>query len=199
MATQTSSELLFEEFLGLNGIPFCRIAEEDDARPDYDMRIGEHRIFVEIKELSGDVIPPPTLNKVTVWSSTLGQRLRNATKSASKQVQYGARLGHPSVCLVYNNFDYMQRIGTDNMDFQVAMYGNITVKVNKFTMKSSNLYHGGKKSFTPNMNTSFGALGHLENFSGATSITLHENVFGKPPIPFDALPDCFVSVRYSLD
>jgi len=193
-AEKMHSEALFEQFLNENSISFSRIREATSPRPDYKVSIGTQDVYVEIKELTGEPWVPGQ-----VYTSRPGQRLRNFIKGSRRQIQYGANLGFPSICLVYHAIQPIYRIGTEPLDFRVAMYGHLTVSINPKTMSSSDIYHGGKRSFTEDNNTSFAAIGIIDQNAGKLSVELHENIFGSPALHYEGLPKCFNVTRYSVE
>jgi hypothetical protein len=157
-------------------------------------------VYCEVKELaenSGFEFPPP--GEFRVHSITVGEHLRRLIARSKKQIQYGARLGVPSVLIVYNNMDPMQALGTDRHNFEAAMYGAYSVSINKKTGAISKSFSEKDKSFTEGMNTSFAAIAHLSDRSRALMLTLYENCFAKVPLPYDKLPPCIRVVRFVRD
>lgn len=62
----------------------------------------------------------------------MGEHVRRRIESSKKQVQYGAKLGIPSVLLIYNNIDpVFQDFGTEAVAFTAAMYGNETMNLRR--------------------------------------------------------------------
>lgn len=81
--------------------------------------------------------------------------------------------------------------GTDDMDFTTAMYGELTILLDKNTGQSSELVNGRNQSLQESKNTSFSSVGRLCDRGGKTNVTLFENVFSKVPVPYEQLPPCF--------
>lgn len=200
---KTRSEILFESFLTAHGVefrPVPTVANVPDARrPDYAVSVGAGQVFCEVKELAEDPdFAPRPPGEIHVNSATVGEHLRRVIKRSAKQVQYGAKAGVPSMLIAYNNMHPLQLIGTDRHDFEAAMYGALTVSIGQETGRIKRAYFGKNKSFTKDMNTSFAAVGHLCDRGGTTTLTLYENCFADPGLPYDDLPPCFEVVRTVL-
>jgi len=56
-------------------------------------------------------------------------------------------------------------------------------------------FHGRNKSFQPNKNTSFSAIGRLKEERASIRVTLFENIHAKVPIDYNTLPACFEVIR----
>jgi hypothetical protein len=199
----TKSEELFETFLTANGIEFARIEEAQNQkgarRPDYLVQLGTGQLVFEVKQL-GDDAPTESTQRIQSWSSTPGEALRHLITRSKKQVQFGADQGIPSILLVYNNIDpVFQTRGTDAFDFRTAMYGELTMLIDKCSDQSSEYFHGRKSQLQEGKNTSFSAIGHLCDRGGTTTLRLWENAFAKIPLPFEQLPACFTVQRVEID
>jgi hypothetical protein len=198
----TKSEDLFEAFLTANSVAFSRIEEAQNQkgarRPDYLVEGDGLKIIFEIKQLDED--PAAERAQVTgVWSSTPGGMLRQLIKRSKKQIQFGAAQGMPSILLVYNNADPWQDRHTASLDFETAMYGQLTTLIQKPTNRSSEFFHGDNSELQEGKNTSFSAVGHLRDRGGTTTIKLWENPYAKIPLPFDRLPSYFAVQRVAID
>jgi hypothetical protein len=197
----TKSEDLFEDFLNSNSVRFSRIEEVQEKgarRPDYLVEIGDLRIVFEVKQL-GDDEDDETCQLTGGWSSTPGAQLRQRINRSKKQIQFGADQGIASVLLVYNNTDPFQLRGTDAFDFRTAMYGELTMLIDKRTRETSEFFHGRKNEMQESKNTSFSAVGHLSDRGGTATVTLWENAYAKVKIPFEQLPPCFAVRRVEID
>lgn len=198
----TKSEDLFEEFLNSNGVRFSRVEEVKEKgakRPDYLVEIGGLKIMFEVKQLGED--EDDERAQITGgWSSTPGAQLRQRITRSKQQIQFGADQGIASVLLVYNNTDpVFQLRGTDEFDFRTAMYGELTMLIDKHSQETSEFFHGRKNEMQESKNTSFSAVGHLCNRGGTTTVTLWENVYAKVKIPFEQLPPCFAVRRVDIN
>jgi hypothetical protein len=192
----TKSEDLFEGFLATHHLLFERICEDSTPRPDYRVSLGDSEIVFELKELSEDanfgVVKDPAYPHIKSSSRTMGEHVRRRIESSKKQIQYGAKQGAPSVLLIYNNIDpVFQDFGTESMDFIAALYGAYTIQLDRDSLTATDWYNGKGQMLQEGKNTSFSAVGHLGDRSGATTVTLYENVFAKVKVPFDRLPECF--------
>jgi hypothetical protein len=196
---KTKSEEVFERFLALNSLSFEKIEEVNETaafRPDYLVLLGDVRLVFEVKELTEDqnfgVVKDPLRPHIRMNSRTVGDHVRSRIQGARKQIQYGVDQGFPSILLIYNNIDPVwQDFGTDDMDFRAAMYGQLTVLIDKQSRETSELFQGRRDQLQERKNTSFGAVGRLADRGGAPTVTLFENVYAKLPVPYESLPSCF--------
>ena len=198
-AMKTKSEHLFETFLIANKVRFEKIEEikeKGERRPDYLVTLGNLHLVFEIKELAEDdnfgVVGDPTKQNIKSHSRTVGDHVRRRIERSKTQIQYGANQGIPSILLIYNNLDAVfQMFGTEDIDFTTAMYGELTILIDKKTRQSSEMFNGMNQSLQENKNTSFSAVGRLCDRGGKTAVTLFENVFSKVAVPYEQLPACF--------
>jgi hypothetical protein len=199
---QTKSEKLFEAFLTANDVPFEKIKEDTTPRPDYLVSIGDLKVVLELKELTEDerfgVVADPAYPQIKSNSRTVGDHVRRRIEGSKKQIQYGAKQGIPSVLLIYNNLDPLQMFGTTDLDFKTAMYGELTVLVNKSTREASESFNGDNQLLQKNKNTSFSAVGRLYDFGGEITVMLFENVFSVVKLPYELLPPCFRAKRVNI-
>ncbi len=200
---KTKSEELFEKFLEANHVAFEKIEETTSPRPDYLISIGDVKLIFELKELAEDenfgVVADPVYPHIKSHSRTLGDHVRRRIEGSKKQIQYGAKQGIPSVLLIYNNLDpVFQMFGTEDMDFTTAMYGELTVLLNKKTREASEMFNGKNQSLQKNKNTSFSAVGRLCDPGGEMTVTVFENVFSAVQLPYDLLPPCFEAKRVNI-
>jgi hypothetical protein len=195
----TVSEDLFEAFLTSNSLAFSRIEETQNQkgarRPDYRVILSSGQLIFELKQLSDDDVPPSLLDNTI----TIGEALRQRISSSKKQIQFGVAQGIPSILIVYNNLDPLQMRGTGFHDFHAAMYGELTMNIDKRTAQTSDLFNGQNSQLQESKNTSFSAVGHLCDRDGTTTVILWENVYAKLPLPFGQLPTCFAVQRVAID
>jgi hypothetical protein len=201
---KTKSEELFENFLQTNNLQFEKIKEETTPRPDYLVSIDDLKLVFEVKELSEDdnfqLGADPAHPHVTGYSRTIGDHVRRRIEGSKKQIQFGAKQGIPSVLLIYNNLDPFQAhgFGTQDVDFNTAMYGEFTRLLNKNTGETSEMFNGNNQLLQKNKNTSFSAVGRLCGWAEQTTVTLFENVFSAVRMPYELLPPCFDVRRASI-
>jgi hypothetical protein len=202
VSLKTKSELLFEVFLATNNLPFEKVEEDTTPRPDYRVSVGGSGIIFELKELAADenfgVVKDPTYPHIKSNSRTLSRHVRRRIVKSSKQIQFGADQGLPSILLIYNNIDPIQLFGTEPVDFIAAMYGAYTVLINSENKTASGWFDGKDRLFQEGKNDSFSAVGHLCDRGGKTTVTLYENVFAKVKVPYDQLPACFDVQRIDI-
>jgi hypothetical protein len=193
---KTESEELFERFLASNNLPFEKIEEVGDTRtPDYRVTIGGSETIFELKQLDRDrdfgVVRDPANPQIKSNSRTMGDHIQRRINHSSKQIQFGADQGIPSILLIYNNIDPGLNFGTEPMDFIAAMYGEYTISKDCHTGMPSDWFNGNGQMLQESKNTSFSAVGHLCHRAGTTTVTLYENIYAKVKIPYTELPPCF--------
>ncbi len=196
----TKSEDLFEDFLHSNGVTFSRIEEVREKhakRPDYLVEIGDLKIMFEVKQLGDDDAEQAQLTGE--WSSTPGAQLRKRINSSKKQIRFGTDQGIASVLLVNNTDPVFQLRGTDEFDFRTAMYGELTMLIDRQAQETSEFFHGRHSEMQESKNTSFSAVGHLCNRGGMTTVTLWENAHAKVKIPFERLTPYFAVRRVEIN
>ncbi len=200
---KTKSEDLFERFLQANNVQFEKIKEDTTPRPDYLVSIGDLKLVFELKELAEDenfgVVADLAQPHNKSDSRTVGDHIRRRIEGSKKQIQYGAKQGIPSALLIYNNLEPVsQMFGTEDLDFTTAMYGELTVLLNKRARAASEMFNGKNQLLQNNKNTSFSAVGRMCDRGGPITVTLFENVFSAVQMPFDLLPTCFEVKRIDI-
>ena len=203
MSVNTKSEQVFELFCVTNEVAFEKIQESTSSRPDYLLHLDDLDLIFEVKELDEDknfgVVTDPARPHLKTNSRTLGDHVRRRIEAARKQIQYGTKLGIPSILLLYNTLDpVFQSFGTEDIDFTTAMYGEYTMLLNRQTGQNSELFNGRNQLLQENKNTSFSAVGRLCDRGGKARITLFENIFAKLKLPYQQLPRCFEVKRAEL-
>jgi hypothetical protein len=192
-AMKTRSELLFERFLADNKIPFRPIPVSPDKTPDYSVILAGTETVFEVKE----IVAARAWGDDVVHGGTVGERIRQKIKDSKSQMQVASRQGKPTVLLIFNNYDPLQRSETEDHDFEHAMYGAYTIRLDRDTREVVDRYHGDGKCFQHRKNTSFSALGRLreEGLEAQIAITIFENIHAAVPIDYASLPPCFEVVR----
>jgi len=145
MSEKTKSETAFERFLLINGIPFRPLSAVNQKTPDYEVIIGDNELIFEIKELA----PDPGFQQEPVHSGTVGEQVRKRIKHASKQVQFASNNGKPTILLIFNNRDLLQLFGTENHDFEHAMYGELTSRSTRTPARSWTAFTARINLFSP--------------------------------------------------
>jgi hypothetical protein len=189
---KTRSELAFERFLAAHGIPYRPILIAPEKTPDYGVTVTGAEIIFEVKEIVSD----HAWDDDIVHGGTVGEQIRKRINSSKGQIQAASREGKPTVLLIFNNYDPLQLSGTEDHDFEHAMYGAYTLRIDSESRRIVDRYHGDGKSLQAAKNTSFSALGRLKEGRGTeVSVTLFENIHARVPIDYDSLPSCFEVVR----
>jgi hypothetical protein len=193
--TRTESELLFETFCAQHALEVLRIPEGSTKTPDYHLKLGEATVAVEIEQIEST----RGFNPGGVSSRTVGWHVRHKISEARAQVQTVARSGIPVILLIHNTVDPLQLFGTEQHDFLSAMYGELTVRIDKSSLKAGLPYHGRNARLREDANTSFSGVGHLQRIRSGAAITIYENVFSSLPLPFAGLPSCIDLVRVEIE
>ena len=199
---KTTSELAFESFLRENNLTFEKIEETTTRRPDYLVQIGDVKLMFEIKELARD-------EDFAVGTRTIGDHVRRKINEARGQVRYAAAKGIPAVLLVYNNLDPQSLCGTEDHDFETAIYGEYTLNLNRSTGAIVDAFHGRNQSMREERNTEFSAVGRLkqerdgragsEKGSERILVTLWENHYAQVKLPYEKVPACFDLKRVNIE
>ena len=162
----------------------------------------EERLEKIEKELAEDekfgVVSDPSAPHITSGSRIVGDHVRKKIDEAHEQVKFAAAQGIPSILLIYNNLDPLHRFGTEDHDFISAMYGEMTLHVNKSTLRVVDSYHGRNQSLREEKNTAFSAVGKLYPYCGRLTVKLFENVFAKVKIPYEKMPPCLEVQRVEI-
>jgi hypothetical protein len=194
MPLKTKAEILFEEFCDSNYILWEKIEEGTTPTPDYRVILNDYVVYVEVKQIDKD-------NNFSTASSsrTVGSHIREKIKKARSQVKAGSGTGFPSILLVYNNLDRMQMFGTENHDFITAMYGEMTLVLNKAVNRFTDSFYGRNHSFNEEKSVYFSAVGFLSNIGGIVKVQIYENVFARNPLDYSKIPICIEATRMQLE
>jgi len=200
--TKTTSEAAFEDFLTANGLTFRKIQEAETPRPDYLVLADGLELMVEIKELAEDeafgVAIDPSRPYIRLHRRTPGEHVRRKIASSRKQIRFAAERGLPSALIIYNKLDPLHLFGTEDRDFTTALYGELTLRLDKKTGAVEDSYHGRNQSLREERNTEFSAIGKLYPRNGILVVTLFENVYAKVKIPFEKMPPCLEVQRVTV-
>jgi hypothetical protein len=186
------SELLFERFCAKHGIAYTDIAEGVGKSVDYEININGSPIAVEIESLTD----MSGWNPGGVHSRVIGQHVRRKIEDARKQIQRAAERV-PAVLLIHNTVDPFLAFGTEDHDFLAAMYGDLTVRFTNGV--AGDTFHGRNSMVRPHHNSSFSAIGRLEERSGDPAVLLIENAFAKRPLVYERLPSCIQVLRVEVE
>ncbi len=191
--SKTRSEILFERFLAENQIPYTPLPVEANLRtPDFCVFIGDLKVIFEVKEITGAW-------DIGLHTGRVGERVRQKINRGKRQMQNKSQEGNPTVLLVFNNHDPLQLFGTEDHDFEHAMYGENSLRMRLDTMEIAGRFHGGRDSMQVNKNTSISALGRLKGGKGdaPVTVTLFENFYASVSLDYSNLPHCFKVIRFA--
>ena len=133
-------------------------------------------MVVEVKELT-KILPSA---KRRVFIRTVGDHIRRKIAQAGPQLQTASKEGKPTILLVFNGLVPMQQFGTEDHDFEHAMYGEYTVRLDRGIGEIVDSFHGRNAKLRVAVNTSFSAVGRLkQSGGGAVEVTLFENIHGR--------------------
>ncbi len=195
MSKKTTSEMLFEQFCESNSLLYERVPEGNDPSPDYCVKLEAGHVYFEVKEIERD---DAFLSESS--TRTVGDHIRAKINEARNQVRAASAAGSPTVLLVYNNLDPLQRFGTEEHDFLAAMYGEPTVLLSVESGEIVDSFHGRNKSFRKGKNESFSAIGLLRKVpSGAVTAHIYENVPAGVQLRYESLPVCFTFNRVEFE
>ena len=199
---KTRSEIVFERWLDANRLPWHRIQTGPGKTPDYAVMVAPGaEIIFEVKQIQTN----RRWKDDIVHGGEVAAHIRSRINSSKSQIQSTAKLGKPTVLVVFNAYDPLQLSGTEDHDFMDAMYGAYTVQIDIESRMIVERFRGQGKSFQANKNTSFSAIARLKDESapvrlkeesGPDSVTLFENIHAAMPIDYSALPPCFEVVRF---
>ena len=193
MTSKTEAEALFESFCNNHGVPWERVPAAETKTPDYVVSLNSQILYFELKQIDED---ENFRNAEGLCTRTVGSHIRQKIADSRKQVQVGAKMGAPSVLLVYNNLDPMQMFGTEQHDFIVAMYGDLTAVLKDSRIVE--LFYGRNSLLRENHNSSFSAVGHLLDSTLGPTVRLYENAFAQNPLPVASLPSCFEVIHVEV-
>lgn len=185
------AESLFEQFCSANSIPWKKIPTGATPTSDYEIILYDTPVHVEIKEIEQDQGLQIHEGRGWTYSGSPGEIIRRRILSAQKQIKASALQNIPAVLLIYNGVTRPQDYPpTSNQDFTHGMYGEMNLQIDVQTGTVSQPFHGQNRPLQAYKNTSFSAVGRLEQTETGASVHLFENVFAKNKIDFEKLPTC---------
>lgn len=193
MTQKTIGEAIFEEFCRCHSVSFEKIKEKEEPTPDYRICLDGLVMIVEIKQIDDDA------NFTNhVGSRTVGAHVRAKINDARKQLKVAARDGVPAILLIYNNLDPFQLFGTESHDFISAMYGELTIVIDRNSKTVSDSFHGRNQSFREGKNDTFSAVGGIYKKQNDVTVEIYENAYAKYPIDYSRLPNFIRAKRIEL-
>lgn len=184
---RTVSEILFEEFCGSHRIPLTEIAERTTRTPDYEIRLGEHLVIVEAKQVDRNSEDEDHRRKIlggedVGFFEPSANRVRKKIDRAAGQFKAHSGDSHPTMLVLYDNVSP----GTiDATDIKAAMYGDETAILRDHRVERTLLNQklGEGRTCTPNTNTTISAVALLYRwFAQSLWLSIFENVYAKNPI-----------------
>ena len=197
----TQSEIWFEEYCAHRGLPLERIEESHAKTPDYKLRIEEHELIVEVKEILPNPEEKASIEKAGkqgVGTGTRvipGERVRQKINNASKQIKSRTKGTPPGLLVlcdirhgcgqVSHHLDrYQMRVAMEGLDQVIFLVpNNISEKPHVSGSKS-----GPRKKMTQDANTSISAVAVLSTPPGEPiKIEIYHNRFAANPISPESL------------
>ena len=193
----TKSENLFTRFCEQVSIQCQRVQESQESRPDFELRIGDSRILVEVKQFD----PTPEEKEAAIrfengeqvgFEAKPGERIRRVVRKAN--YQFKAMLANhpsPAILVVYNNTPCS--LHTDPYSVRTAMRGLDYVEVNVPANPSEPPQFGSYKSGQGNtmregVNTSTSAVCVLtESGVGELCLAVFHNPHAVNPLAYEDL------------
>ena len=187
MNAKTESELIFECYCSALSIPFLPIPCEETQTPDYDLRLNDHQIIAEIKQLDLNNDDKRNWDDArargvgSAWGST-EDRLGKKIKKASKQLKARCQGTIPGITVLFDNGTFC---GIDGTDIKEAMFGKETVTISRSAREAvgvSGIHSGRDGRLSPTSNTTISALAFLRGDGDSSTLTLYHNRFAANPI-----------------
>ncbi len=191
----TISEELFERFCSENKIdysPIPRASVEGVKTPDYEMRISDKGIIVEVKQLDPDGPDDKKHQKqieesgiTDVYENKVTQRIRGKISDAMPQLNKWTNTETPGLLFLYSNLPLDRRFVEPRYILE-AMYGRELLEIvlpNNHSDQPfvSSIRFGGSRKVSPDYNTSLSAI--VSIFEDWHQHELHahfyHNIFGK--------------------
>jgi len=200
---RTQSERWFEAFCDANAIALARIGESSSRTPDYELRLGEETVIVEVKEILPNDEEKASIEKLErtgvglVTGGIPGARVRGKIADASAQLKSRAERRLASLLVLSDiKFGCGQITGhLDRYHLRVAMEGldQVILSVPKdFSIppRVASMKSGPKKKMTAAANTSISAIGVLSTPPGAPiHLAVYHNRYAAIPISTDKLKE----------
>jgi hypothetical protein len=193
-ARQTRSEWLFERFCALNGIPFIRVPEATEQRPDYRMILPSTHVVVEVKELEPTseeraVIEsdPETFDPTLSYHWGMpGEKIRKKIASAVPQLKALSRGTLPALLVLHDPIRFWPEL-LDSDSMRAAMYGIETALISPVPAPEGGAtilkrWHGGRKKLTELHNTSLSAIAVMFSECDTPQMEVFHNWYAAVPL-----------------
>ena len=194
----TEAERLFETFCSGRGIQCIRIPEGDGRTPDYELRLPQGTVAVEVKQFEpneNDLAFRKQLETqrfASRWGD-MGARVKQKISDGMKQLRPYAKGRMPALLVVHDAFDPHSLV-TDPDAVRFAMYGPERVHlavapnaaVRPVVLGAS---YGGDRGVDPLHNTTLSAVAVLRAWPSEADMQLlvFHNVHAARPLPCDWL------------
>lgn len=186
--TLTDSEKLFEQYLSQHDVPFERIPTGSSPTPDYLVTIKTKQVAVEVTSIKSGLI----FDDAGGWSRTVGNAIRREITHKSNQLKWAKERKLSSLLLMFDSESPGFPRVLEDMDFETAMYGARTFKINRQTLRSGQTYNGQNKKMRPNSNVHISCLGRINySFQQKLEVTIFSNLFADVKIEQADWPACF--------
>lgn len=198
---RTQSEKWFETFCKNQEIVCNRIEEEETNTPDYELRINDKAIIVEVKEFTRNDEEKKSDKALNdngaglALSNTPGNRVRKKISRSSAQIKARTQEVNPSILVLCDiQYGCGQITGhTDPYNIRVGMYGleqiHLSVPKDKqVSPYSKGMSYGPKKKMTEDQNTSISAIGVLSTPNeNEIKLSIYHNIHAAIPLDASAL------------
>ena len=194
MTVRTKSESLFEKICTNRDVLWERVPEADERTPDYEIKIGESAVTVEVKQLDPNELDLAMIARRERGDSPsiVSPRARVRTKIADSISQFKRASARHAPCMLclYDNTQNFQIL--DWFAIIGAMYGDFAIGLDlneddQGWHKAAQGYFGDRK-LTRNKCTRISAIAALDAMRSRTgTVTVYHNVFAANPIAPEAL------------
>ena len=209
---KTQSEKWFEKFCANVDLVCRRISEEDNKTPDYQLRIDDQSIIVEVKEFTRNKAEQASDRLLEergygeALSNTPGDRVRKKIADSSAQIKAKTKGIYPSILVLCDiKYGCGQIMGhTDPYNIRVGMYGleqiHIAIPVDaSVSPYATGVSYGPKRKMTADQNTSISAIGVLSTPNkDDIRLDVYHNIYAANPLD-PALITGYEIRQYRLD
>lgn len=187
---RTLSERLFEQFCEENRIVASRIEEGELRTPDYEIRFGEHRVVVEVKQFDPNKEDRAHAEMAkrgwpVAFFEDSAKRVRLKIQDAREQLKRLTGGQCPAMLVLFDNVSP----GTiDPTDIKTGMYGDetVTVAAHRPGDRQPQIIDqgfGSKRKLTQEHNTTFSAVALLyESMDRSLRLSVFHNYYAARPI-----------------
>ncbi len=195
MTQKTESEALFERFCDSNGLPLRSVPRQSDTEvktPDYEVRLGDTHLVVEVKQLDlgpKDKVHLKELEERRETPFVVNEkvaRIRKKIKDAMPQLKAASSESNPTMLVLYDSVRLLGDI--DGLDVRVALYGDEVVDIGVPSDPAVPAYvkehrFGGNRSVSISHNTSLSSIGVLHSIPDSeTNLDIYHNDFAANPL-----------------